>query len=122
MMGVMRRAESISSLGLSRYSVFHCYWLHEFLTAPLTHGSVIHLMFNMLSLWILEPSVERLIGLVLQPAKPPQDMTKGKPVWVTCWDRIVTRHPDLATVVSEWERLPEAIKAGIMAMVKAART
>jgi hypothetical protein len=29
--------------------------------------------------------------------------------------------PDLAAVVDAWPRLPEAIRAGIMAMVKAAR-
>jgi hypothetical protein len=28
--------------------------------------------------------------------------------------------PDLATVVDAWDRLPEAVKAGIVAMVKAA--
>ncbi len=30
--------------------------------------------------------------------------------------------PDLADVVNAWPTLPEAIKAGILAMVKAART
>jgi hypothetical protein len=28
--------------------------------------------------------------------------------------------PDLATVVNAWDRLPEAVRAGIVAMVKAA--
>jgi hypothetical protein len=28
--------------------------------------------------------------------------------------------PDLATVLNAWDRLPEAIRAGIVAMVKAA--
>jgi hypothetical protein len=28
--------------------------------------------------------------------------------------------PDLATVVDAWDRLPEAVRAGIVAMVKAA--
>jgi hypothetical protein len=28
--------------------------------------------------------------------------------------------PDLATVVNAWDRLPEAVRAGILAMVKAA--
>ncbi len=32
------------------------------------------------------------------------------------WD-----HPDLAAVVDAWPELPEAIKAGIVAMVKASR-
>jgi hypothetical protein len=29
-------------------------------------------------------------------------------------------HPDLAAVVAAWPRLPEAIRAGIVAMIKAA--
>jgi hypothetical protein len=28
--------------------------------------------------------------------------------------------PDLATVIGAWDRLPEAVRAGIVAMVKAA--
>jgi hypothetical protein len=28
--------------------------------------------------------------------------------------------PDLAAVISAWDRLPEAVRAGIVAMVKAA--
>jgi hypothetical protein len=28
--------------------------------------------------------------------------------------------PDLATVIETWDRLPEAVRAGIVAMVKAA--
>ena len=31
-------------------------------------------------------------------------------------------NPDLAAVIEAWERLPEAMKAGIVAMVKAATT
>jgi hypothetical protein len=34
----------------------------------------------------------------------------------------VTTNPDLAAVVDAWPDLPEAIKAGIVAMVKAARS
>jgi len=29
-------------------------------------------------------------------------------------------HPDLAAVIEAWPRLPEAVRAGIVAMVKAA--
>jgi hypothetical protein len=31
-----------------------------------------------------------------------------------------TADPDLASVVNAWDRLPEAVRAGIVAMVKAA--
>jgi hypothetical protein len=35
--------------------------------------------------------------------------------------RAISGDPDLATVVVAWPDLPEAIRAGIMAMMKAAR-
>jgi hypothetical protein len=34
--------------------------------------------------------------------------------------RAAQSDPDLATVVDAWDRLPEAVRAGIVAMVKAA--
>jgi hypothetical protein len=36
----------------------------------------------------------------------------------SCWP--VYTHPDLALIVDAWPGLPDAIKAGILAMVKAA--
>ena len=35
--------------------------------------------------------------------------------------RAAPTDPDLATVVDAWDRLPEAVRAGIVAMVRAAR-
>ena len=34
--------------------------------------------------------------------------------------RAAQTDPELATVVNAWDRLPEAVRAGIVAMVKAA--
>ncbi|MGO8903887.1 MAG: hypothetical protein ACLQU5_36960 [Isosphaeraceae bacterium] len=44
----------------------------------------------------------------------PQRATQGT-------TRLLPDNPDLAAVVAAWPSLPEAIKAGIVAMVKAAR-
>ena len=60
--GLVSRQSSISVLGLSYVGIFRYCWLHQFLTAPLLHGGVIHLVFNMLSLWMLGPSVEGILG------------------------------------------------------------
>ena len=57
-----------------------------------------------------------------QLRKPPPSLAAGKrepgisPVWTTPDDL------DLAAVVEAWPELPEALKAGIVAMVKAARS
>ena len=61
-LGVVSRQSSLSVLGLSYVGAFHYLWLHQFLTAPLLHANVTHLLFNMLSLWMLGPSVERILG------------------------------------------------------------
>jgi hypothetical protein len=36
------------------------------------------------------------------------------------WQRPMRTDPDLALVVENWDRLPEAIRSGIMAMIRAA--
>ena len=38
----------------------------------------------------------------------------------SCLAKIREINPDLATVVATWDKLPEAVKAGILAMVRAA--
>ena len=38
------------------------------------------------------------------------------------WGAFVRSHPDLAAVVDSWPTLPEAVKAGIVAMVEATQT
>ena len=42
-------------------------------------------------------------------------------VLASCLAFLVEKMPDLARVVKAWPELPEAIKAGILAMVKATR-
>ena len=59
---VASRQSTILLLGLSWPGVSERFWFHEFLTAPLLHGGVVHLLFNMLSLWMLGPSVEKAMG------------------------------------------------------------
>lgn len=62
MLGIVVWRESIAFLGLSSAGVFQQHWWHQFLTAPLLHANVAHLLFNMLSLWFLGPAIERRIG------------------------------------------------------------
>jgi hypothetical protein len=46
---------------------------------------------------------------------------QGRPrVPPDCGPAAALARPDLATVVDAWPKLPEALKAGILAMVKAA--
>lgn len=62
LLGVVDRRQSVWFLGLSYPGVVERHWLHQFLTAPLMHGGIAHLLFNMLSLWMLGPSVEEKLG------------------------------------------------------------
>ena len=39
----------------------------------------------------------------------------------SCLAFLAEKMPDLAAVVEAWDRLPEAVKAGILAMVKAVK-
>jgi membrane associated rhomboid family serine protease len=55
-------SQTLSALGLSYIGVVHRLWLFQFLTAPLLHASLTHLAFNMLTLWMLGPEVERAMG------------------------------------------------------------
>jgi membrane associated rhomboid family serine protease len=54
--------QAFSWLGLSRSAVADHLCFHQFVTAPLLHGSLTHLAFNMLSLWMLGPGVEQALG------------------------------------------------------------
>lgn len=61
--GLVSRSQVFSFLGFSYIGVVHHFWFHQFLTAPLLHGSISHLLFNMLALWMLGPGVEKSLGL-----------------------------------------------------------
>lgn len=61
--GIVMRDQTLAFLGLSYVGVFEKLWLHQFLTAPLLHSGISHLLFNMLSLWVLGPEVERALGV-----------------------------------------------------------
>lgn len=60
--GIASRAGLVRLFGFSYVGVFQHFWIFQFLTAPLLHGSVAHLLFNMLSLWMLGPGVEAALG------------------------------------------------------------
>ena len=60
--GAVTRRDALTFLGLSYVGLFELHWLHQFVTAPLLHAGVAHLLFNMLSLWMLGPSVEKSLG------------------------------------------------------------
>jgi len=60
--GIVSVDTSASFLGLSRIGIFHHRLLYQFLTAPLLHANVTHLLFNMLALWMLGTFVEQAMG------------------------------------------------------------
>ena len=59
---IVSRNASVSVLGLSYVGIVHHLWLFQFITAPLMHANLTHLLFNMLSLWMLGPDVEKAVG------------------------------------------------------------
>lgn len=59
---VFDRQALVTSLGLSYPGIFDHLWLFQFITAPLLHANLTHLLFNMLSLWMLGPDVEDVLG------------------------------------------------------------
>jgi hypothetical protein len=60
---------------------------------------------------------------ILSSRQEPTDNDQKRPPTATenaTW--LVPEDPDLATVIEAWDRLPAALRAGIVAMVKAARS
>ena len=47
------------------------------------------------------------------------DSANSETVLASCLAFLVEKSPDLADVLTAWPKLPEALKAGILAMVKA---
>jgi hypothetical protein len=54
-------------------------------------------------------------------SKRPQNTPQNTPQPSTVVGGRTETDPDLAAVVAAWDRLPEAVRAGIVAMVRAAR-
>lgn len=54
--------DAVGIFGISYVGVVRRLWLFEFMTAPFVHLDLTHLGFNMLSLWMLGPDVERRLG------------------------------------------------------------
>lgn len=59
---LLSQQQVISILGLSAAGILQSHRYYQFLTAPLLHASAGHLLFNMLSLWMLGPDVEKTLG------------------------------------------------------------
>jgi membrane associated rhomboid family serine protease len=61
-LNIYTRQKAVFLLGLSFTGVYRNHWYHQFVTAPFLHGSIQNLLFNMLTLWMLGPSVEDALG------------------------------------------------------------
>ncbi|HNQ89493.1 MAG TPA: rhomboid family intramembrane serine protease [Verrucomicrobiota bacterium] len=59
---IVDRGDLVACLGLSYAGVVERHWLFQWVTAPLLHANVYHLLFNMLSLWMLGPDIEGILG------------------------------------------------------------
>lgn len=64
LLGLSTRNHTIALLGLSYNGLVHQGFFFQFLTAPLMHVNISHLIFNMLCLWMLGPSVEHRLGRI----------------------------------------------------------
>jgi membrane associated rhomboid family serine protease len=60
--GVVSWHDAFRVFGLSRSAIMEHFRIYQFATAPLVHGNLLHLCFNMLTLWCLGPSVEAMLG------------------------------------------------------------
>ena len=75
-----------------------------------------------------EPSVPCGTAVFKTAAQSPQaaqehgDAARGDGVLVPCLVFLREKYPDLAELVESWETLPEPMRAGIVAMIRAARS
>mgnify|MGYP003587237872 CR=1 FL=1 len=60
--GVVPRAELFSVMGLSFPGIVQHHWLFQFLTAPVLYSNIQALLFDMLTLWVLGPELEKTFG------------------------------------------------------------
>ena len=61
-LGIVSRGALFSFFALSYPGIVGHLWLHQILTAPFLHGGLMHLLFNMLALWMLGVDVENRLG------------------------------------------------------------
>jgi len=61
--GAASRQQTLVLLGLSYEGLVNRLYLHQVITAPLMHAGIGHLLFNMLTVWMLGPSVEAGLGI-----------------------------------------------------------
>lgn len=61
-LGVTSRQECYSFLGLSYTGLVVQHRIYQIITAPLTHTGLMHLLMNMLILWMFGPEVEQALG------------------------------------------------------------
>jgi len=59
---IVPRDISVSYLGFSYLGAIRRGLIYQWLTAPLMHANISHLLFNMLALWMLGPEVELILG------------------------------------------------------------
>ncbi len=60
--GLIPRAELFSVIGLSYAGVVGNHWFYQFLTAPVLYSNIGALLFDMLTLWMLGPELEKTLG------------------------------------------------------------
>jgi membrane associated rhomboid family serine protease len=60
--GILNWQQTFWIFGLSKAGAIDKFRLFQFVTAPLVHSSLLHLCFNMLTLWMLGPGVEAVLG------------------------------------------------------------
>jgi len=62
LLGVLRGPHAWLYFGLSYPGIFHNGWVHQFVTSPFLHRDLLHLVFNMLALWMFGPYLEGIFG------------------------------------------------------------
>ena len=58
-------------------------------------------------------------GAIAEPAQQQALTGDAESHWWTHWRKAVQESPELADVLTAWPTLPEAVRAGIVAMVRA---
>lgn len=59
---IVSRHTIVMFFALSYAGVVRHLWVHQLVTAPFLHAGLMHLLFNMLALWMLGPDIENRLG------------------------------------------------------------